>query len=103
MFAADTPEREGCEKACRLTSRHATVSGRLSSTRMLSPLPIPSTTYDDTVAAILRGKLPKVHSCMGAVHDEVVCEFDGGVFDSPDYAALEMSIMASLMNKKESE
>ena len=103
MFAVGTSEREECEGACRLTSRHTTLSGRLSATRRLELQFIPSTTYDDAVAAVLRGKLPKVLSCMGVVHDEVVCEFDEGVFDSPDYAALEMRFMAALTNKKEGE
>ena len=129
MFAADTPEREGCEKVCRLQAshlaaandprelrsspevvmydinhdRHVTVSGRLSATRKPELQFIPSTSYDDAVAAVLREKLPKVISCMGVVHDSVMCEFDEGVFDSPDYAALEMHVMAALTNKKGGE
>ena len=82
---------------------HDTVSGRLSATRKLELQLIPSTSYEDAVAAVLRGKLPKVQSCMEAVHDSVMCEFGEGVFDSPDYAALEMRVMAALTNKKEGE
>ena len=101
MFAAGTPERAECEKACRLSrpqNRHFTISGRLSSTRMPELQPVPSTTYDDTVGAVLRGILPKTRPYIGLVHDEVVCDFADY---AGDYAALEMRVMASLMNKKE--
>ncbi len=129
MFAPGTSERAECEGSCRLNAQHlavvndsrelrsspevtmydvnndlhATLSGRLSATRRWELQSIPSTTYDDAVAAVLRGKLPKVLSCMGVVHDSVMYEFDEGVFDSPDYAALEMRFMAALTNKKEDE
>ena len=129
MFAPGTSERAECEGACRLNAQHlavvndsrelqsspevtmydinndlhATVSGRLFATRKPELQFIPSTSYDDAVAAVLRGKLPKVQSCMGVVHDSVMYEFEEGVFDSPDYAALEMRVMAALMNKKEGE
>ena len=129
MFAPGTPERAECEGSCRLNAQHlavandsrelrsspevtmydinndlhTTLSGRLSATRRLELQFIPSTTYDDAVAAVLQGKLPKVLSCMGVVHDSVMYEFDEGVFDSPDYAALEMRFMAALTNNKEDE
>jgi hypothetical protein len=113
MFAPGTSERAECEGACRLNAQHlaaandpretrsspevvmydinndlhATVSGRLSSTRRWEPQFAPSTSYDGAVAAGQRGVTARGGLCMRA--------------GSPDYAALEMRVMAALMNKKE--
>ena len=119
MFAADTPERAGCEKACRLyaphlaaandqrelrsspevvmydinNDRHVTLSGRVSASQGPEVQRVPSTTCDESVAAVLRGKLPKIFARMGAFHDEGVID----PRDFSDFAELEKRLVAGIL------
>ena len=102
MFAAATPERAGCEKACRLSGRYLAaandpreLSGRLTTdTGRFTPHLVRSD-YDRSISEVLRGKTRKV----GEVAEGAAKLGSFGI----DYAALEMRVMANLMNKKEGE
>ena len=102
MFAADTPEREDCEKACRLQASHlaATNNPRELSCRLTTDTGrftphLMRSDFDRRISEVLRGKTRKV-----AEVAEAAAKL--GSFGI-DYAALEMRVMADLMNKKEGE
>ena len=101
MFAAGTPEREGCEKACRLQASHLAaanspreLSGRLTTdTGRFTPHLVRSD-YDRSISEVLRGKRKVVEVAEAAAKLGSL---------GTDYTALETRIMADLMNKKEGE
>lgn len=91
MFAPDTPERAGCEKACRLQASHlaATNDPRELSGRLTT------NTGRFTPHLFRSDKTRKV-----AEVAEATAKLG---FLGIDYTALEMRVMADLMNKKEGE